>query len=364
MHKQNIMLLANDTAYTYNLRSEVISRLIEEGHIVTVACRFMKLKDELESLGCHLININTRRRGTNPFSDFMLFLSYVKLLCKEKPDMVFSYNIKPNIYGGMACRLLRIRYMPNITGLGTAVETPGRMQSLTTRLYKAGFSRAECVFFQNSENECFFHERKLLSKHTRTKLLPGSGVNLDRFRVMPYLRGKMYNFLFAARIMKEKGIDLYLNAAKSIHNRYGNTIFHICGSCEEDRYAEVLRCAENEGYVRYHGEAKDMSSYLGISHCLIHPSLYPEGISNVLLEAAASARPIITTNRPGCREAVEDGVSGYIVQEGNVDDLIQKIEMFMALSFEEQQMMGLAGRRKAEREFDRRIVIQAYLDEL
>ena len=364
MKKQKVLLLLNDTTYAYNLRREVIQRLVADGHEVAIVCELLLLQEELRALGCRLIPVSAGRHGTNPLQDLKLMLTYMKILRQEKPDVVLSYNIKPNVYGGLACRMLGIRYMPNVTGLGTAVENPGRMQALTTRLYKWGVAGAECVFFQNSENEKFFRDRGMLSKKSRTCLLPGSGVSLEKHHVLPYEESDTVHFLFIARVMKEKGIDLYLAAAKAIHEKYGNVLFHICGMCDDEKYEDILRQAEETGYIRYHGQQKDVVPFLRQAHCLVHPSYYPEGMSNVLLEAAASARPIVATDRSGCRETVDNGVSGYVVPVQDEAALIDAVDRFMQLSWEERRAMGQAGRAKMEREFDRRIVVDLVMKEL
>lgn len=364
MSTKKIIILSNDTPYTYNLRRELIERLAQDGHSVVVVCKLMSMKQELESLRCRLIDVDTGRHGTNPVTDLMLLRSYIRILKREKPDITLTFNIKPNIYGGMACRLLRIRYMPNITGLGTAVEYPGHMQRLTTFLYKIGIAGADCVFFQNEENEQFFRDRHMLSRHSRTCLLPGSGVNLQEHPPLPFPEGEKINFLFVARILKEKGIDLYLTAAKAIHERHGHVVFHICGMCDDKQYIDILKQAEDEGYIKYHGEQKDMTPFYQMAHCIVHPSYYPEGMSNVLLEAGASARPVIATDRSGCRETVENGLTGYLVPIKQEKSLIEALEAFLALSWEEKRAMGLAGRGKMEREFDRGMVVGQYLTEL
>jgi len=362
MKKQKVMLLVNDSTYAYNLRGEVIRQLAAQGYEVVVVCALLLLQEELKALGCRLIGVETGRQGTNPVQDIRLFAQYVGILCREKPDTVLTYNIKPNVYGGMACRLLGIRYMPNITGLGTAVEIPGKPQMLTTRLYKWGVAGAECVFFQNSENEQFFRARRMLSKKSRTVLLPGSGVNLKKHQARLYPKGDTVHFLYVARVMKEKGIDLYLACAKAIHERYPNTQFHICGMCDDKAYLDTLKQAE--GYIRYHGQQKDMAAHFAAAHCIVHPSYYPEGMSNVLLEAASGARPIIATDRSGCRETVDDGKTGFVVPVRDEAALIAAAERFMQMDWEARRAMGLAGRKKMEREFDRQIVVQMVLDEV
>ncbi len=364
MEKQKIVLLVNDTTYAYNLRKEVIEKLVADGNEVVVVCALLILQDELRALGCRLVGVETGRHGTNPLKDFKLFLNYIRILHDERPDVVLSYNIKPNVYGGMACRLMGIRYMPNITGLGTAVEMPGKLQILTTRLYKMGVAGADCVFFQNSENKQFFSKRKMLNKKSRIVLLPGSGVNLETHRAMPYVQEEPVNFLYIARVMKEKGIDLYLSCARKIHERYPDTMFHICGMCDDKAYLQILDKAESEGYVKYHGEQKDMRPFFAMSHCVVHPSYYPEGMSNVLLEAAASGRPIVATNRSGCRETVDEGITGFVVPVKDEQALVDAVDKFMKMTWDERRTMGASGRKKMEKEFDRQIVVKKVVDEV
>ena len=362
---KKVMILANDTTYTYNLRNEIIERLVTEGYEVIIVSQPLLHQDKLKLLGCRLINLETNRHGTNPVSDLKLLLTFRKILLKEKPDVVLSYNIKPNVYGGLACRLTRTHYLPNITGLGTAVEHPGLMQKLTTRLYKVGVAGADCVFFQNTENKMFFEQHNMLNTKTKIRLLPGSGVSLKIHRPLPYpTEDDIINFLFIARIMKEKGIELYINAAKRIYEGHKNVIFHICGYCDDNSYLQRIKDAEKDGYIAYHGEQKDMIPFFKMAHCIVHPSYYPEGMSNVLLEAAAHCRPVIATDRAGCRETVNDKESGYVIPIKNEDALIGALESFLQLSWEEKYEMGLAGRKKIENEFDRRLVAQAYLEEI
>lgn len=356
------MILANDTGYVYNLRRELIQGLAKEGYQTTVVGELLHHQDKLQALGCSLIGLVPGRHGTNPFADLALFFKYLGILRREKPDVVLSYNIKPNVYGGVACHLLGIRHMPNITGLGTPVEYPGLMQQLTTRLYKLGVSGSECVFFQNAENRQFFRDRKMLSKKSRTCLLPGSGVSLEMHPVKEYPPEGKIRFLFAARVMKEKGIDLFLVAARKFHSE--DVLFDVCGMCDDPHYLEVLQQAQADGILTYHGVQKDMNPFYEQCSCFLFPSYYPEGMSNVLLEAAASGRPAIAADRSGCRETVDDGVTGYVVPIRDEAAVLAAVEKFLALSWEERKNMGLAARAKIEKEFDRQIVVDAYLKEI
>ena len=359
-----ITLIANDTTFIYNLRREVLAKLVEEGHQVTVLCQFRSHREALEQIGCRLYDIPIGRRNTNPWADLKLLYHFFQMLRKINPDVVFTNNIKPNVYAGIACRVLGIQYIPNITGLGTPVENPGKLQFLATRLYKYGVAGADTIFFQNDENMRFFEQHHMMPKNSHVCLLPGSGVNLQAYPELPYSPGDVVHFLFVARLLKEKGIELYLSAAKRVTQNHPNVMFHICGGCDDPKYYERVKEAENAGDLQYHGEQKDMRPYFQMAHCVVHPSYYPEGMSNVLLEAAASERPVIATDRSGCRETVDAGKSGYLIPIKDEDALVAALEDFLGLTWEEREALGHAGRMKMEHEFDRQMVVQKYMDAL
>ena len=219
--------------------------------------------------------------------------------------------------------------------------------------------------FQNEENRRFFVKHNIIQKKAKTRLLPGSGVSLKTHKAMEYpADGDVINFLFIARVMEEKGIDLYINAAKRIYQKYKDVKFHICGQCDDEKYIDLLKEEEKSGYITYHGEQKDMNPFFEMAHCIVHPSYYPEGMSNVLLEAAAHCRPIITTNRSGCRETVENGKTGFVIPIKDEDALVEALDKFLSMMWEQRKDMGLAGRDKVEREFDRKHVVMTYLEEI
>lgn len=356
-----ILFLVNHDVVIYNFRLELVERLLADGHRVVISSPYGERIEDLKGLGCEYHEIDIARHGMNPLKELKLISKYKKLLDSVKPDMVFSYTIKPNIYGSIACRSRKVPCVTNITGLGTAVENGGLVQKITVMLYKYAFTKVQRVFFQNTENMQFFADHKIaLEKHA---LLPGSGVNLKRFETIDYPKNDTVEFAFISRIMKEKGIDQYLEAANYIRDKYPNTVFHVCGFCEE-AYEEKLKDLTDKGVIIYHGMVRDVKGFLKNIHCTIHPTYYPEGISNVLLESSACARPIITTDRAGCREVIDDGVNGFIVKQQDSQDLIKKIEKFLSLSWEERRAMGLAGRAKVEKEFDRQIVVDKYLEEI
>lgn len=358
---KKIVILSNHHAYTYNFRKEIIQKLIDENYKVYVVLPYGEKVEILKDMGCEYIDLPLERRGMNPITDFRLLMGYYKIVKKIKPDAVLSYTVKPNIYGGIVCRLNDIPFFPNITGLGTAVENEGFIQKIIVKLYRVAYKNVACVFFQNHENKEFFLKKGFeLNKY---KVIPGSGVNTEFFSLLPYPSGETIEFMFISRIMTEKGIDQYLEAAEIIRYKYPHTRFHVLGFCE-DEYEEKLYKLQEKGIIKYHGMQSDVRQFHKISHCTIHPTYYPEGMSNVLLESAACGRPIITTNRSGCREIVNDGINGYVVKQENSQDLIEKIEKFLALNHEVKKQMGLAGRAKVESEFDRQIVVDAYLEEI
>ena len=356
-----VLILANNAGGLWSFRRELLEELVKENEVF-----YCVPEDDavgrINALGCTFIPCTLMdRHGTNPVREFQLIRFYRSVLREYRPDIVFTYTIKCNAYGGIACAAAKIPYVANVTGLGTAIENGGMMQKISLALYKAGLRKAQKVFFQNTENRDFMVSRGIVKG--AYDLLPGSGVNLERYALRPYPGEPAADFVFVGRLMKEKGIEQYLDAAKEIRKRHPEARFHICGAFEQD-YEKPLKELCNNGTVVYHGSVADMAPVYEMISCTVHPSFYPEGLSNVLLESAASGRPIITTDRSGCREVVEDGVNGYVVCQRDSEDLIEKIEMFLALPWERRRDMGLAGRRKVEKEFDRRIVVEKYLAEI
>lgn len=355
-----VLVVANADIGLYKFRKELLEELVKENEVY-IALPKGEFYDELVAIGCHYIVTELDRHGTNPFKEIRLVYLYKNIIKEVKPGIVFTYTIKPNIYAGMACASLGVPYVANVTGLGTAVENSGLLQFIAINLYKYGLRKAQKVFFQNTENRNFMVRKGVVKG--AYDMLPGSGVNLNNYTVSEYPNGDTVDFVFVSRIMKEKGIDQYLEAAKVIRKKHPETRFHICGFCEQ-AYEKELKKLNDDGTIIYHGLVKNMVEIYRQMSCIIHPTYYPEGLSNVLLESAASGRPIITTNRSGCREIVDNGVNGYVVEEKNSKDLIEKIEMFLDISVKERKNMGLAGREKVEKNFNRQIVIDKYLGEL
>lgn len=346
------------------VRSELIDSLINKGHKVIVVTPKEKAYKELIAKGCKVYNISIQQHGKNPLADFHLFLQYKRMLQLIKPNVVLSFTTKPNVYCGIACRLNKIPVIMNITGMGSALGGKGMVQQLLILLYKLACngSNMKCIFFQNDDSKNFFKERRI-GKQKLYQRIPGSGVNLERYTPQPFPNSDTIDFLFVARVMKEKGIDEYIKAAKCIRKRYPEAIFHVLGDSDK-KYKDILYRETQKGSIIYHGRVNNMVDYEMISQCTIQPSYYPEGMSNVILEAAASARPVITTDHPGCREGVDNGKTGFIVPVRNVTELVKAIDKFIQLPLEMRIKMGKDGRIKMENEFDRKLVTNAYLKEI
>lgn len=356
-----ILFLVNHDITIYNFRMELVQALIKEGHQVIISSPYGDRIEYLINEGCEHKNIDISRHGMNPVKECVLIGKYIKLLNEVKPDVVLSYTVKPNIYGGIACSITNTPYIVNITGLGTAVENGGILQKILCMLYKIGLRKAHTIFLQNTYNADFFASKNLYKE--KHKIIPGSGVNLERFSVIDYPEEKeIIRFLMIARVMKDKGADEYISAAKAIKEKYPNTEFHICGLCEEE-YKAQLDEIKDKGIVIYHGLIDDVRTIIKDTHCTVLPS-YHEGMPNVLLESAACARPVIATDIPGCRETFDEGITGISCEAKSAQSLIEAIEKFLSLSHEEKEQMGKAGRIKMEKCFDRQIVVEAYMKQI
>lgn len=354
-----VLVLSNHPTWTYKLRGEVLESLVRLGYRVIVAVGYGPEVERLKEMGCEHVNIPYNRRSVNPLKEVKLFLAYRKLIHQVKPDAVLTYTIKPNLYGAYLCRNNKIPCLINITGLGSALERPGMYQTFFLNLYKYVFKKVYRVFLQNMSNQDLFVLKGIV--HGNEVLLPGSGVNLEKYIPLTYPSCDTIEFVFIARILKAKGIEEYLEAAHQIRKKYPQTRFHICGFCDQDYLGMIGEYVE-KGDVIYHEMVDDTREIYKITHCTVLPSWYSEGMNNVLLESAACGRPIITTDRPGCGEIVDNGVNGFIVKQQDAEDLIRVMEKFIMLPDEEKKVMGLAGRKKVGQQFDRRIVVGKYTE--
>lgn len=358
---KKLLILANSDSAIFKFRRELIEALAKDFHI-GIGIPFGLYMKEIANDQYEFFDIPVNRHGLNPIEDLKLLNRYNKLIKSFKPDVVLQYTIKPNLYGSMACAWNNVPCLCNITGLGTAVETPGKLQKMLIMMYKVAMRKVHTIFFQNEHGREFFIKHGI-GKESQYYQLPGSGVNLNRFQPMDYPETDVQKFLFVARVIKEKGIEEFLYAAEEFKKLGLKAEFHICGACEE-AYQDLLKEKNDAGVIVYHGLVKDMRAMYEMATCITLPSYYPEGQSNVLLEGAASCRPLITTDHPGCREAVNNEETGYLVKKKDAKDFFDKCLMIYNKNVNERKSMGLAGRKKIEKEFDRNIVINAYKERI
>lgn len=353
---KKVLVLTNSSGGLYDFRGEFIEALCQKYEVYVSMPDDVKEK-ELKKLGCHILKTPINRRGVNPFEDLKLYRAYGKMMKEIKPDLAVTYTIKPNIYGGLAAGMKKIPYIATITGLGGAFDRTGPLLKLIVGMYRAGLSRAACVFFQNEENKGIFQNMGITAK--RTRMVMGSGVSLEKHGYEPYPEREETHFLFVGRVMKERGILEYIEAARRLHSN--RVFFDIMGYCDED-YQELLDDLEREGAIRQIGFHTQVHEYLAAADAIVVASFH-EGMSNALIEGAATGRPVIASNISGCKEAFEEGVTGFGFTPGKPVELIEAMEKFLSLSTQERAAMGRRGREKMEREFDRKLVTAAYMEE-
>lgn len=348
-----ILILANFDVGLYQFRRELIGALLKD-HEVVISLPNGDLISPLEEMGCRFVDTPVDRRGINPVTDGKLLLRYFGLLRREKPDLVITYTIKPNIYGGLVCRLLGIPYAVNITGLGTAFQNRGALRTLVTILYKLALKKAKVVFFENAGNMQVLLDEQIVHKE-QCCLLNGAGVNVDRYAYAAYPADAETRFLFVGRVMREKGVDELFEAMRRLNENGLRCTLDVLGGYEEN-YAGKMEAYAAEGWLRYHGYQKDVRPFIENAHCFVLPS-YHEGMANTNLESAAMGRPVITSNIHGCMEAVEEGVSGLLCEPQDADSLYEAMERFMELGRAEREAMGRAGRKRMEAIFDKKKVV-------
>ena len=352
---KRILVLANNDVGLYRFRKDLLAALLGAGHEVYISLPDGGFVSELVQLGCRFIDTPIERRGMNPIHDSKLFHQYRAILKEVKPDLVLTYTIKPNIYGGLACRMAHIPYAVNITGLGSAIENGGWLKKFVLALYKPALKGARVVFFENAGNRDTLAATGVVPQG-RDVVLSGAGVNLEDYPYQSYPQEGAVRFLFVGRVMREKGVDELFAAAKRMKQEYGDGVeFHIVGSFEEG-YKPLMDELEKAGVLKYHGYQSDMKRFYAMAGCVVLPS-YHEGMSNVLLEGAATGRALITSDIPGCREAVEDGNSGYLRPAKDANALYGAMQRVMKLSVEQRSEMGCRGRERMEQRFSKTAVV-------
>ena len=350
-----ILILANSDIGLFKFRKELIETFLKEQDDIYISAPQGEYYHQISRMGCRYIITPLERRGMNPFKDMQLMFRYYKKIRELKPDYVLTYTIKPNIYGGMACRICRVPYAMNITGLGTAFQKQGLMRKLVVQMYKIASKRARTVFFENKGNYSVFLQEGLVTTE-QACVLNGAGVNLDYYKYLPYSENEGIHFLFVGRIMKEKGVEELFEVVKKIKSMYGDkVVFDIVGFFEE-AYKDIIEQLDQKGIIHFWGYQQDIRPFYQKTSCLVLPS-YHEGMSNVLLEAAASGRALITSNIHGCMEAVEDGKNGYLCEVKNSQSLFSAINKFINLNIDERRNMGWNSRKRMELLFDKKKIV-------
>lgn len=350
---KKILVITNHSYMLWRFRRELIQELMKESEMI-ISTPFVGHEEDFAAMGCRMIETPVDRRGMNPATDFQLYKNYVKILKTEQPDLVITYSIKPNVYAGYACGRLHIPYCVNVQGLGTAFQKAGLAQ-IVTAMYKIALKKARTVFFENERNAKIFQDKKIVTA-SQMCILHGAGINLEHHAYQPYPENDAIHFLYLGRIMKEKGMDELFYAIRKLYETSDQKIVLDLVGFFEDEYKEQVETLVQDGIAVFHGFQEDPRAYYGMADCVVLPS-YHEGMSNVLLEAAATGRPLITSDIPGCREAVEEGKTGFLCEVKNEEDLLQKMEKFVNLTRQEREEMGRCGRRKMEKEFDKKDVV-------
>ena len=363
----HILMTANAAWNIWNFRRPLVETLAADGHRITVSAPLDDAVPELERLGCRVLPLEMSVKGLNPLEDLKLQRRFGRLFRDERPDAVLSYTIKNNIFGARAAKSADVPFLPNVTGLGTAFLSGKLLQAVAEQLYRRSFAALPVVFFQNEDDRDLFIERRLV-KEQQVQLLPGSGVDLVRFApaAMP-ASAKPPAFLMIARLLRDKGVVEFVDAARRTKARHPQARFQLLGAAgSENRTAigrETLDAWVAEGVVEYLGTTNDVRPAISEASCIVLPS-YREGAPRALIEAAAMARPLIATDVPGCRAIVDHDVSGYLCDVKSAESLADAMERFIALKSGVQRAMGAAGRAKMEREYDQRLVVEAYREAL
>lgn len=355
------LVVTNHSYMLWQFRTELLLQLQTLGEVV-LSMPFKGHHDDFKALGFKCIDTKLDRRGVNPMEDLGLYRFYKKLLKEEKPDIVITYSIKPNVYMGYLCRHRKTPYVVNVQGLGTAFQSQP-MATVATIMYKAGLKKAKSVFFENQANADEFVNRGIIQKENEV-VLNGAGVNLEKYSYQPYpTEENGVHILYLGRIMKEKGIDETFTAMLRIKKEYGSkVIFDVVGFFE-DEYKEIVQKFVNDEVIVFHGFQPEPRPYYAAAHGVVLAS-YHEGMSNVLLEACATGRAIITTDIPGCREAVDEGVNGFLCKKQDIDSLVESMREFLDLTTDQRIEMGKQARAKMKKEFDKNLVVKRSVENI
>lgn len=365
--KLRIGIVANTAFNIYNFRLGLIKALQQEGHHVVAIAPADSYVELLKENNIEFIEVkNLARKGTNPFHDFKLMNEFRQLYKRQQLDVVLQYTIKPNIYGTLAARLCRIKTICTVTGLGYTFLNNSIASKVAHRLYRLAFSFADQVLFQNTDDAQVFLQNKLVGKD-KTMIVPGSGIDTEKFHpdfCAPKQADGIIRFLMIARLLRDKGVYEYAEAARQISTTRKNVEFHLLGDIDNDnpsaiRQEELDRWIK-DGIIVYHGYAKDTRPYICNSDCVVLPS-YREGMPRVILEGLAMGKPCITTDAPGCKDSVEDGISGFLCQTADAESLKECMQAFLLLDQEHLRSICINARKRAENIFSGNAVYLTYI---
>jgi glycosyltransferase involved in cell wall biosynthesis len=365
--KKKIAIISNVSWNLYNFRLSLMLAMQNAGYEVIAIAPYDKYSQKIIDAGFEFHSIKLNSQGINPLQDMQTTMEFYKLFKEISPDFICNYTIKPNIYASLVARVLNIKTINNIAGLGTLFIKQGPITSIAKLLYKASQAKADRVFFQNRDDFKLFSDAGLVNV-SNCDVLPGSGVDTNRFRPQEKDKSEVIRFLHVSRMIWEKGIGEYVEAARIIKAKYPNVEFCLLGFLDVANpgaisHEQMTEWVE-EGVINYLGVSDNVDEVISTADCVVLPSYYREGTPKTLLESASSAKPIITTDNVGCRDVVDHGVNGYLCEPRSSEDLAKKIEMFLALSEKEKVIMGANSRKKIKNEFDEKIVIGKYLDVL
>lgn len=361
------IVISSNTAWNIvNFRINMIIALQKCGYEIVVVSPYDKYVTELVKVGCSYIRVSIDRGGANPFMDALLLMKYIYIFHKERPDFYFGFTVKPNIYGSLAASFFGIRVINNISGLGSSFIKNNFLTNAVFFLYRLSLFRSSKVFFQNLQDLRLFVDLNIV-KHSIATHIPGSGIDLDKFKLMPISAKANFSFLLVARLLWDKGIGEYVNASIILKKKYPDVQFYILGEFDEKNPSSISKdqfdqWSKEQNFI-YLGSASDVRPYIENCDCVVLPS-YREGASRALMEAAAMGRIIITSNVPGCQDIVDDDITGFICEVKSTADLVLKMEKAISLSLVERENMGLRARKKMELIFDEKIVIKNYIDSL
>lgn len=364
------LILINSSWNIINFRSNLVKELTSKGHEVIALAADDKYSHKLKEIGCEFIDLPFKSKSINPFRELKLLINIYFQIKKIRPDVILTFTIKPNIYGSIAAMLLGINTINNIAGLGIA-HSNFLLRNISKYLYKISLIKTSKCFFQNQDDLDYFIKNKII-KLNKTSILPGSGVDLVKFHVNDLNKAqknnKEFRFLLSSRLLWSKGINEYIEAARLIKKDYKNVEFLLVGFTGVDNNDSIdLNIINNwnkEGIIKFKGSTDDIRSVLITANCFVLPTYYPEGTPKSLLEAAAMQLPIITTNTPGCRNVVEEKITGYLCKPKDIKDLYYKMKLILECSKEDLSKMGSLARELMKKNFDDKIVTNKYIEEI